>query len=140
VPRHGDEGEELGQFLVSLESVTAQLVHRADRVGTGSAPDQFLQRDQIFAASLALMFSTRAHRTYLMIVQLSPRPQGIDARNQRFRCQKRDHKKRYAVLVAVRLSPPLLVYSRNLFNLRVQVFTFGGDLRERMLVAGVATG
>src|ERR1700691_6556371 len=70
VPRLSDQGEEFVQSLVGLKCVTAQLVHRADRVGTGSAPDQFLQRDQIFAASLALMFSMRAHRTYLMIVQL----------------------------------------------------------------------
>ena len=55
VARLGDEGEELVEFLVGLEGIAAQLVHRADRMGARSLPDQLLQRHQVLAIGLLRM-------------------------------------------------------------------------------------
>jgi len=51
VTRLADERQELLELLVGLECVAPQFVGRADRVRARRLPDQFLQRQQILAAT-----------------------------------------------------------------------------------------
>jgi hypothetical protein len=67
VARLGDEGKELVEFLIGLEDIAAQLVHRADRVSARSPADQLLQRHQVFTIWPLRILSTRARRDRLRL-------------------------------------------------------------------------
>jgi len=66
VTRLADERQELLEFLVGLERVAPQFVGRADRVRARRLTDQFLQRQQILAATpIVLIFGARARPDHL---------------------------------------------------------------------------
>jgi hypothetical protein len=69
VARLGDEGEELIEFFVGLESVATQLVDRLDGVGARRLPDQFLQRHQITMARIGRVLGATARRNHLRRVR-----------------------------------------------------------------------